>query len=82
MMFSNLEVALLAAWLEGNDPVAQDIASMLDPYVIYKLPKKYLESITPFPDIDVFNYIVEIISEKVRLELARHPKLNRNISSN
>ncbi|GDY26410.1 hypothetical protein AHAT_23000 [Agarivorans sp. Toyoura001] len=81
-MFSNLEVALLVAWLDGNDLAARDIAAMLDPYVIYKLPKKYLQSITPFPDIDEFNCIVEIISEKVKLELARHPKLNRNISSN
>ncbi|BEU02967.1 hypothetical protein OAG1_17670 [Agarivorans sp. OAG1] len=78
-MFTNLEVALLVAWLEGNDLAARDIAAMLDPYVIYKLPTRYLQSLDPFPDIDVFNYIVEIISEKVKLELARHPKLNRNL---
>ncbi|MPW31895.1 hypothetical protein F9L16_23345 [Agarivorans sp. B2Z047] len=74
-MFNNLEVALICAWLDGDEEAAIAIATMLQPLVIYRLPARYILSLDSSTDEEILKELAIVLSVKSKAELNRHPQV-------
>ncbi|WP_411993575.1 hypothetical protein [Agarivorans sp. DSG3-1] len=75
-MFSNLEMTLTSAWIDGEDEVAAAAASMLEPLTVFRLPAKYIQSLDA--NEETLKLLVILLNEKRDIEISRHPAVMRH----